>query len=457
VTSASAALATLVLLASPAGAAAGDETASASAFMRSRTVDGFTAFETATRVYRRPDGGGPTVSLVGVVHIGDRAYYDEIVEILERSDLVLYESVLPRGAFGTRGRTDTERQRRTQDAMLFLRSLAERFERSSGRVPGSLAELRAYTVSRDTRLARPFDLACTDGWGRPLGYSSASGAYAFVSLGADGRIGGGDAGLDLVLPRLPQQARRHAGSDAEAGPARDEDRRDLYGEFADALGVALQVRSIDYDRVGWEPADLPMEELLDRLWRRGERSATLEMLSNQDGLAQGLMRFFLSMVSDSPQFKKLVIQALGSAGDAVGRGGRGGRPERSGALGAVDERIIIDERNDAVIDELAHHLAARVPPRSVAIFYGAAHMEDFEKTLRERWGLLPTDVVWSAAMGVDEWSEKRIRERIEGLEAARRGIESADPQGAYPACARIDWRLERLKRRLDAAGASSRR
>jgi hypothetical protein len=107
-----------------------------------------------------------------------------------------------------------------------------------------------------------------------------------------------------------------------------------------------------------------------------------------------------------------VIQALGSAGDAVGRGGRGGRPERSGALGAVDERIIIDERNDAVIDELAHHLAARVPPRAVAIFYGAAHMEDFEKTLRERWGLLPTDVVWSAAMGVDEWSEKRIRDRV---------------------------------------------
>jgi hypothetical protein len=152
-----------------------------------------------------------------------------------------------------------------------------------------------------------------------------------------------------------------------------------------------------------------------------------------------------------------VIQALGSAGDAVGRGGRGGRPERSGALGAVDERIIIDERNDAVIDELAHHLAARVPPRAVAIFYGAAHMEDFEKTLRERWGLLPTDVVWSAAMGVDEWSEKRIRERIEGLEAARRGIESADPQGAYPACARIDWRLERLKRRLDAAQTPPRR
>ena len=57
------------------------------------------------------------MSLVGVVHIGDRAYYDALVEELERSQVVLFESVLPRGAFGTRGSDDLERQRRTQEAM----------------------------------------------------------------------------------------------------------------------------------------------------------------------------------------------------------------------------------------------------------------------------------------------------------------------------------------------------
>jgi hypothetical protein len=418
----------------------------ASPFMRSRSADGVTAFDTATRVYRRPDGGGPVVSLVGVVHIGDRAYYDDLVGILVSSDIVLYESVLPRGAFGTRGRNDGERQRRTQDALLFLRTLAEGFERANGRVAATLGEMRAFTVSRDTRLARPFDLACVDGWGRRIGYSAAGGAYAFASLGADGATGGSDAALDLVLRKLTktrEETKRDLGGKKSDGKV--DEQRDLYKEFADALGVALQVRSIDYDRPGWEPADLPMEELLDRLWKRGERSATLEMLSKQDGFTQGLLRFFLSMVSESPQFKKTVIQALGSAGEAAG----GRRSARGAGLSAVDERIIIDERNDAVIDELAHLLAQPEPPASVAIFYGAAHMGDFEETLRERWGLEPAEVVWSAAMSVDEWNDKKLRERIGVLEKAVEVLREKDPEGSHPAAARIELRADGLRKRLD--------
>jgi hypothetical protein len=439
------AIAGLAFVASSAALAQSGEMATqASAFMRSRTTDGYNAFETATRVYRRPDGTGPVVSLVGVVHIGDRSYYDEIVGILGRSEIVLYESVLPRGAFGTRGRTDSERQRRTQDAMLFVRSLAEGFERANGRPAASLGELRAFTVARDTRLARPFDLACVDGWGRRLGYSAAGGAYAFVSLGADGASGGSDESLDLVLPRLARLSAEAKAHELKPDEKQPDERRDLYKEFADALGVSLQVRSIDYDRPGWEPADLPMEELLDRLWRRGERSTTLEMLSKQDGFAQGMLRFLLSMVSDSPQFKKLVIQALGGAGEAAGRA-QGGR--RAG-LGEVDERIIIDERNDAVIDELAHLLGRPTPPASVAIFYGAAHMGDFEATLRERWGLEPAEVVWSSAMGVDDWSDKKVRERIAAIESAMKAIDEKDPAGAYPVCARLEWRLEQLRKRV---------
>jgi hypothetical protein len=353
----------------------------ASAFMRSRTTDGYNAFDTATRVYRRPDGTGPVVSLVGVVHIGDRSYYDEIVGILGRSEIVLYESVLPRGAFGTRGRTDSERQRRTQDAMLFVRSLAEGFERATGRPAASLEELRAFTVARDTRLARPFDLACVDGWGRRLGYSAAGGAYAFVSLGADGASGGSDEALDLVLPRLPRPSAEskpddNIPDDKNPDHKKPDELRDLYKEFADALGVSLQVRSIDYDRAGWEPADLPLEELLDRLWRRGERSAALEMLSADGGFAQGVLRFLLSIVSNSPSFKRMVIQALGQAGEGASSG-----------LGEVDRRLILDERNDAVIEHLRELLARAQAPRSVAIFYGAAHMPDFEVTLGREFGL----------------------------------------------------------------------
>ena len=410
-------------------------------FMRSRAIDGVTSFETATRFYWRPDGTGPTVALVGVVHIGDANYYESLVKLLDAFDVVLYESVLPRGAFGTGGNTDLERQRSTQDAMLFLRSLAERFFRAEGRAPANREELRAFVVSRDTRLARPVDLAFMDGWGRGVAYQSrAPESYTFLSLGADGSVGGVGTALDLELGPLPREQSEAAGdpsSSAELKANRPDEKRDLYKELADALGVTLQVRSINYDRRGWEPADLPMEELLDRLWKRGEQSMTLEMLSNDSGFQQGAVRFLLSMVSNSPGFKKLVIRALGE----------GGR-RSSDALGAVDTRIIIDERNDAVIDTLHTLLTEKSPPASVAIFYGAAHMRDFEATLRADFGLEPDGVRWDSAMSVDEWNAKRVRERLEQFRAARQAILENDPNGSGPEVTRIDGRISALESRL---------
>jgi hypothetical protein len=415
-------------------------------FVRSRARDGLAAFDTATRFYRRADGTGPAVALVGVVHIGDKAYYDALVGVLDDHEIVLYESVLPRGAFGTNGADDRARQIRTQEAMLFLRGLIEGFVAANGRVPASAEELRDFVVERDSRLARPFALAFVDGWGRALDFAALGaesgregGDFRLSSLGRDGRAGGRDLDLDLVLSRLPERAPDAGPSDA---PARRKDGRDLYGELAGALGVALQVRSIDYDRAGWEPADLPLEELLDRLWKRGERSAALEMLSADGGFAQGALRFLLSIVSNSPSFKRMVIQTLGQAGEGSSAG-----------LGEVDRRLILDERNDAVIEHLRELLARADAPRSVAIFYGAAHMADFEVTLGREFGLVPVETRWDTAMSVDEWSASRLRSAIALLErrlAERRGEEVGEELGDEDATrrARAETRLEELRERL---------
>ncbi|MFM1823788.1 MAG: hypothetical protein RI967_2054 [Planctomycetota bacterium] len=414
-------------------------------FIRARSEDGVTALEIAVRSYEAPaDAAGgdassarvPRIELAGVVHIGDRSYYDALVERFSGSEIVLYESVLPRGAFGTRGDDDLERQRRTQEAMLFLRGLVEGVAKRTGAPPVDRAALRAAVVARDSRLARPIDLAFTDGWGREIGYAVDGDAFAFCSLGADGARGGRDLALDLVLGPTRGFA---PGAAATRAPERD-----LYRELAEALGVDLQVRSIDYDRPGWEPADLPMEELLDRLWRRGERSATLEMLSEQDGLRMRLVRFLLGFVSKSPAFKKTVIGALGSASTESG-------------LGSVDRRIILDERNEAVLDEIARLLALPDPPASITVFYGAAHMPDFERVLAERHGYRATGEEWYAAMSVDEWSLKRLREAIARAEsrlAELRGDggdreEAADAERERRA-ADVARRLEAMRERLAA-------
>ena len=44
-------------------------------------------------------------------------------------------------------------------------------------------------------------------------------------------------------------------------------------------------------------------------------------------------------------------------------------------------------------------------PRSIAIFYGAAHMHDFDQRLRKDFQLQPTETVWLEAWNLREPAE----------------------------------------------------
>jgi len=58
-----------------------------------------TALQTAVVRYvsKTPGRDGLEVDLVGAVHVGDRAYYDELNKAFEKYDVVLYELVAPEG------------------------------------------------------------------------------------------------------------------------------------------------------------------------------------------------------------------------------------------------------------------------------------------------------------------------------------------------------------------------
>ena len=66
--------------------------------------------EVATRTFvPAPGAKGPTVSLVGVAHIGESGLYRRLQDLLDQYDVVLYESVMPPGAGGAGGDTDAQR------------------------------------------------------------------------------------------------------------------------------------------------------------------------------------------------------------------------------------------------------------------------------------------------------------------------------------------------------------
>ena len=73
--------------------------------------------------------------------------------------------------------------------------------------------------------------------------------------------------------------------------------------------------------------------------------------------------------------------------------------EGMATMGAGFMEVIVDERNQAVMDDL-REVAASKDARRVAIFYGAAHMPDFAERLIAL-GYVRDAVTWHRAMEVD--------------------------------------------------------
>jgi hypothetical protein len=75
-------------------------------------------------------------------------------------------------------------------------------------------------------------------------------------------------------------------------------------------------------------------------------------------------------------------------------------------LGPTLNTILVADRNQAALKVMQKEMAKG--KKKIGIFYGAAHMPDFEKRLREDYGLVPVETTWLPA-----W-DLRLRET--GLE-----------------------------------------
>src|SRR5207247_5363273 len=64
-------------------------------------------------------------------------------------------------------------------------------------------------------------------------------------------------------------------------------------------------------------------------------------------------------------------------------------------------QILIEKRNDAVLKDLSAEFGKKNGPRSVAIFYGAAHMDNFERRLKRELSYRGGAALWFPAFSVD--------------------------------------------------------
>jgi hypothetical protein len=347
--------------------------------------------EVVARTFQPTTPDAPTVTLAGAVHIGDPSFYDALQSLLDSHEIVLYEGVRPPGAGqDPESMTDDQRVRSTQRRIQFLASAIELFRAEHGRYPVDLSELAA---GLDRKVGSLIDPA--DAWGRPFIYTldqpdapdpgAAVGGFELISLGADGREGGEGPDADIALADLPDPA---PGLIAPDGPG-------LQARLAESLGLVFQLDAMDHSGPHWRNSDMSVDQIMDRLDGSGamgdELFRTLGGSSPMARVAGGLVRLVGALPASRTLLKLALIDTLEMADDVLGS-----------VPGPMAElvRILIEDRNKLVIDDLKRLIETEPNIRTVGIIYGAGHLPDLEQRL-VALGYTPAADRWLPAIEVD--------------------------------------------------------
>lgn len=186
----------------------------------------------------------------------------------------------------------------------------------------------------------------------------------------------------------------------------------LYTKIADALGLITQFEGVDYRRDHFINADLSPRQMLALLEadiaKGGESAAAARAAKEQFGALTKMMKgggggmtgmmvnLMLGVIERSPKMRATLLLTLASidpeSDPGMGMGGKGGA-----RLG----KLILEDRNEAVIDAIRGQIDTLGAGRTVAVFYGAAHLRGLEDALIRRLGYVPAETLWLTAFEVD--------------------------------------------------------
>jgi hypothetical protein len=204
---------------------------------------------------------------------------------------------------------------------------------------------------------------------------------------------------ELVAPegtRIPKGGKREKDNPIAA----------VQGMLKSVLDLESQVEQIDYTKKNFVHADLSPEKMAEAIKERGDdgltlalsvaadflRKQNLEEMKKGKGQAKGKKDDddeeepdLLGMLLDpqaAVKLKRTMAEQFEAAGDDVG-------------LGPTIGTILVGDRNKAALKVLQKEIAKG--KKKVGIFYGAAHMPDFEKRLREDFDLKRDKEEWVTA------------------------------------------------------------
>jgi hypothetical protein len=84
--------------------------------------------------------------------------------------------------------------------------------------------------------------------------------------------------------------------------------------------------------------------------------------------------------------------------------------DEEGGLGKTINQLLVQDRNKACLKVLQQQLTAG--KKKIAIFYGAAHMPDFERRLKEDFGMKRVGNDWYKAWSLEDDGTAEILKKL---------------------------------------------
>ena len=197
-------------------------------------------------------------------------------------------------------------------------------------------------------------------------------------------------------------------TEADAADAGKAEAGSLQNSLAESLGLTFQLNGINYDRANFRNSDLSITELQrlmqDSRGGKGEGGAGAEFqqllqIMDEKSFMGAIAKLVVTFLGSNPKLQAItrlaLIETLGEVKGDFSQV-KGMPPELQRLV-----KVLIEARNQAVLDDLKGELKKKNPPRSIAIFYGAGHMEDMEKRLERELKYRPADQFWLTAFSVD--------------------------------------------------------
>jgi len=163
----------------------------------------------------------------------------------------------------------------------------------------------------------------------------------------------------------------------------------IYQILGDAMGLDYQLTSIDYNRSNWVNSDIPMEELIKLNKKESNgKSKGFENLSKMlapDSAESKMLASSLGMMPASVKeaMKIFLVQKLSKVDTML-----------AAFTDATTLNVLLHDRNQSVESAFDKQLSKSDPPKSIAVFYGAAHQPEIEKDLRAKFGYQYAEQKW---------------------------------------------------------------